>query len=440
MKAPVYAPSAQKYAWFLMGLAFLGIIINYLDRGALAYAIGPIQSFFHLNNSQFGIIAGAFGIGYLFMTFMGGILVDKYGAHRIWTFFSLAWSLVTIFFGLASGFWAFFSLRFALGLAEGPAFPALSRVVTDWLPQHQRGRALGLSLAAVPFASVIGAPLISSLIAVFNWQIMFLALGTLGITWTLAWYRFFYDSPVDNIHLAIPDKKQIRASQLPRSLPVKPTSWRYLFLNPCLLANNYAFFSFGYLLFFSLTWLPGYFEQTYHLSLKHVGLFLILPWLLGTLGILLGGFLSDYIFQRTHSLRQSRGHIIWVCQLLSATCFIPLLSSPSLFTAILFISLAVGLGLTPNAAFYAINADLAQDKVATSLGIMDSGFALSGMLAPVLTGFLTHFLSNFDSAILLMAGLNLSAALAVFCFLHPDRHIQHPACKLDLSSFKDKGG
>ncbi|MHB1948556.1 MAG: MFS transporter [Gammaproteobacteria bacterium] len=74
-------------------LNFFAIIINYLDRTALSYAVTPLESQFGLNNSDFGIIAAAFGVGYLIMTVIGGILVDQFGARKIWSGFAILWSL-----------------------------------------------------------------------------------------------------------------------------------------------------------------------------------------------------------------------------------------------------------------------------------------------------------------------------------------------------------
>ena len=70
------------FRWLMIGLAFIATIINYLDRTALSYAITPIEQTFHLTNTDFGLIAAAFGVGYLLMTTIGGILVDKFGANK----------------------------------------------------------------------------------------------------------------------------------------------------------------------------------------------------------------------------------------------------------------------------------------------------------------------------------------------------------------------
>src|SRR5579871_349849 len=72
-----------QYRWIVITLTFFAIIINYLDRTALSYAVTPLESQFGLNNSDFGIIAAAFGVGYLIMTVIGGILVDQFGARKI---------------------------------------------------------------------------------------------------------------------------------------------------------------------------------------------------------------------------------------------------------------------------------------------------------------------------------------------------------------------
>ncbi|NJL71539.1 MAG: MFS transporter [Candidatus Competibacteraceae bacterium] len=86
----------------------------------------------------------------------------------------------------------------------------------------------------------------------------------------------------------------------------------------------------------------------------------------------IAGYISDLLWVKTGSMRIARSHMIWICQLLSAISFVPILYSPSFEWAIFFLSLGLGFGLMPNASFYAINTDLAKDKAATSLGLMDS--------------------------------------------------------------------
>src|SRR5271170_35967 len=99
------------YRWVVIGLAFFITLVNYLDRSAIAYAIGPICLEFKLDNAQFGYLAGAFGIGYMVMTVVGGVMVDRWGAHKVWAGAALVWSLCTSCMGLAGSFAGLFALR-----------------------------------------------------------------------------------------------------------------------------------------------------------------------------------------------------------------------------------------------------------------------------------------------------------------------------------------
>ena len=409
----------KRFRWVVIFMIFVASMINYLDRSALSYAIKPLQDTFGLTNTDFGIVAAAFGIGYLIMTLIGGVLVDTYGARKIWTISAVFWSIACACIGLATGFASIFIFRMILGLGEGPAFPALTRVSADWLPVKERVRAMAFGLAAVPFASVLGAPLLSQLIASYGWRMMFFILGFVGILWAIAWHWIFRDRPSQSPYVSQAELQHINNKQTQPISTVR-TSWRFMLLNPTLLVNNYAFFSFGYLLFFAITWLPGYLEQTYHMQLKTIGWFLIAPWLTATVFILLGGIISDMIWSKTKSIRQSRSHIIWVCQVLSVICFIPVLITHSIIVVAIGISLGVGFGLMPNAAFYAINADLAHDRAGTSQGVMTCSFALSGIIAPLVTGWLSSLTGNFSVAIIVMMALTFSSAILIVLFQRPD--------------------
>lgn len=391
---------------------------------------------FGLSNTDFGLIAAAFGVGYMVMTVIGGVIVDRYGSRRIWTIFAILWSVACALLGLASGIAWLMVFRLLLGIAEGPSFPAMTRVTADWLPISERARALAISLAAVPFASVIGAPLISHLVAELGWRWMFFILGSLGIVWGIVWYIIFRDHPRESPCVSASEVDEIEKHlgvSTHNNLPLPKSTWTFMLFNRAFLANNYAFFAFGYLLFFAITWLPGYLEETYALKVKEAGWFLVAPWLMATILLLIGGVISDWLYQKTNSIRIARSHLIWICQVLSALCFIPVVISHSLTVAMISITLGVGFGMMPNAAFYAINQDLAHDRAGTSLGIMDCAFAAAGILAPLVTGWLSGVTGNFSAAISLMIGLTLSSALAIFLFQHPDELLKNKNLLSDTS-------
>lgn len=423
---PVAASGASRsnYRYVILGLAFLITLVNYMDRASISYAIGPIKQEFGLDDSQFGIVLAAFGIGYAIMTLGGGIIVDRWGARRVWPAAAIAWSGFTALMGCAAGFPALLSLRIMLGLSEGPHFPALTRVVADWLPQSERVRATALGLCAVPLASAIGAPLISTLILSVGWKSMFVVMACAGVVWAIVWYLMFRDFPDSSKFVSESELKHIRDGQVSnRSVSDDErraqdrsdggTTWRQMLTSPALISNNIAYFAFGYSLFFALTWLPGYLQTIHKVKLEDARFILIAPWLTAAILLPVAGYLSDWLWIRTGSKQISRSYLICICQMISGLAYVPLLFNPSLTISMIFISLGVGFGMMPNAAFYAINCDLAKDRAATSQGIMNCCSAIASIMAPAVTGMIAAQTGDFKGAFALLIFFTLISVVSV---------------------------
>lgn len=417
-----------RFRWLVIALIFFITVVNYIDRSALSYAVHDIADEFGFDASAIGRILGAFGIGYIVTTFLGGIWADHYGARRTLFFASLLWSASIGMTGLASGFVMLYAARVLLGVAEGPNFPALNRTVADWLSSRERAIALSNSLVAVPLALALGAPVVSQLIIHLGWRGMFLVLMLLGVLWLPLWWFLFRDFPEQSpyvdaaelTHIQGGERQERGAEALQSRRRHGIRLWRFLLSNPTLLANDWAFFVFGYYLFFFMTWLPSYFQQVYHLNLRQVGLFNVLPWLAAAVALWGFGYLSDWLLNRTGSLRIARSHPIWISQLLAGLCILPVIYTDRFGVALTFISLAVALSMSTNSAYYAVNVDVARERSGTALGVMDALFALAGFLAPNFTGDLVARSGNFNAVFWVMAVLALSSVLVVFLFHRPD--------------------
>jgi sugar phosphate permease len=408
-------------------MLFCACVINYLDRSALAYVIEPLQESFGLSNADFGLLSSAFGVGYLLMTVMGGVLIDRFGTRKVLSIFSVLWSISSACIGLATGFFQIFILRVFLGMAEGPAFPALTRVSSDWLPTCERAKALAFGLSAVTFSSVIGAPFISQLIIHFGWRTMFFILGSLGIIWSSIWYVVFQDKPTDSRWMSKAEKEYIQKGMVVKKQTGKTINFKYLITHPILLISYFCYFCLGYMLTFSISWLPGYLHQVHHLSLETIGWFLSLPWLVATLFILLGGWCSDYLWQKTKSLRVARSYLISGSQFISAICLLPLIYGHSLWLIEASIAFGLGFGLFPMAAFYSLNSDLAHERAATSQGMMSGSLGIASFIAPALTGYLASNQGHFDLAIRIMIALTVSSAF-IMLFFHKPQEEESTEC------------
>ncbi|MBS0519609.1 MAG: MFS transporter [Proteobacteria bacterium] len=421
--------SRSRFRWFIVFLLFAITVVNYIDRAALSYAIPLIERELGLSSVDVGAILGAFGLGYAVTTLFGGFAVDRYGARLVLTLAALLWSLSIGLTALATGTAMLYAARVLLGLAEGPNFPALTGAVSHWLSPHERATALGNALLAVPLALAIGGPLVTQLLAWLDWRLTFAVLFALSAAWVPLWFFFFRDDPA---HARFVNEAELAHIRTDGSRPEAPPhtvlkSWpepgvlRLLLTNRTLLANTWAFFVFGYFLFFFMTWLPSYLEREYGLNLAAVGLFSVLPWLTAALLLGLMGRWSDQLVKRTGSLRIARSWLIAGSQFVAALAVIPVALTSNLTVAIAGITVAVAASMGANAAYYAVNVDIVPRRAATALGIMDFAFALAGFLAPAITGWVLDIRGSFADGFLLMTALALSSVLVVLLFHHPDR-------------------
>ncbi|HYZ44889.1 MAG TPA: MFS transporter, partial [Xanthobacteraceae bacterium] len=291
-----------RFRWFIIFLLFAISVINYIDRAAISYSIPKIERDLHLSPTDAGGILGAFGLGYAITTLLGGIVVDRFGSRSVLAVAAVLWSLSIGATGLAGGFAMLYAARVLLGVSEGPNFPAVTGAVTRWLAPQERATALGNALVAVPLALAIGGPLITEMLVWFDWRGTFFVLFGLSILWVPLWLCFYRDDPrqsrfVNQAELAhIHDAGGTRPPMDRQSQSGKDRdAVRFLLTNQTLLANYWAYFVYGYFLFFFMTWLPSYLEQVYGLKLVDVGLFTVLPWLAAALVLWALGGASDHL-------------------------------------------------------------------------------------------------------------------------------------------------
>ena len=424
--------TTSHYRWLITSLIFFITLINFVDRSAISFVIEPLKKEFHFTDTQFGMILSAFGVGYMLLTALGGWLVDKFGPRIMWPLAAVLWSVCVGFLGFAAGFWSFITMRFLLGITEGPHFPAMTRSISNWLPPKERARALSLGLVAIPLSSVIGAPITSYLVADFGWRIMFFSISALGILWGFVWYFLFRDNPKDSAFVSEQELSLINTVDKRTAQGTNnQVNWRFILTHPALIANNIAYFAFGYMLFFATLWLPGYFLSQHGMNLKSVGWYLTIPWLAGALFLKIGGVISDWLYQKTGQSRLARAHLIWVSQLLAAIFFVCLSFTTTLKFSLLFLSLGIGFGMMPQSAFFSINIDVAKGMAGSAQGITSSCLSVAGIIAPLATGWLVDVTGTYSTAFLLLAGLTCIAVVTVILFLYPDKeHVSKPKQRL----------
>lgn len=160
--------------WIVVAVLFFITVINYADRATISIAGPAIAKELKMDPIAMGYIFSAFGWAYVICQLPGGWLLDKFGSKKVYAFSIFLWSVFTLFQGFvgfltgATAIITLFCLRFLVGAAEAPSFPANSRIVAAWFPASERGTASAIFNSAQYAATVIFAPIMGWLVHNFG--------------------------------------------------------------------------------------------------------------------------------------------------------------------------------------------------------------------------------------------------------------------------------
>ncbi|WP_181763624.1 MFS transporter [Streptomyces albidus (ex Kaewkla and Franco 2022)] len=424
MRTQPQTQTRTQYRWLTLSLIVTLIVINYIDRAAISFAIDPLTKAFGISKYEYGLISSAFSIGYMVFAFLAGPLVDRYGSRRILLVGVALWSVVTAVTPVSGTFMGLFVARIILGAGEGPGFPAATRTVSRWIPQKERGIALAMvGGVAVSGSLLIGGPLMTQLIAGVGWRGMFWVLAGVGVLWFAVAYGLLWNTPEEHGKVSESERAYIAAGQLAEERPSKnKVQWRPLLTNRNLWIIAVGYFAWGFMFWGFMYWLPGYLTDEYGLSITSVGLFTIAPWAAGVIGALIGGLLTDRIFKRTGSPR-SRLTIMGVALLASGAALIPIFAAPSLTVSVTFISIGVGAGFVTGGIWWVASIDALPAQPGAAAGFADAAFAASGIVAPSVMGFIVTTTGSYSSGFVVMTVLAVIGAGAML--LLPKREQPH---------------
>jgi len=415
-----------KLRWFIAGLLLVVTLINYVDRMAISVLVKNILGDFHLNENDYGQILALFMIGYAVMYAGSGYIVDRWGTRVGMTFFVSFWSVCQILHGLTVGKWSFAACRFGLGLAEPGSFPAATKAVSEWFPARQRAIGVGIFNTGSVIGAAVASPLAAFVALRFGWRMAFVFTGMLGFIWLIAWL-VFYQSPQRNRWLGREEKAElisegVIAETSADEAPVakRTGNWIGVLMSRPGFMLILARFLTDPVIYFVMFWLPAYLEKERHFDLKMIGEYTWIPWTIGGMGYVFGGWLSGRMMRAGRKTGRSRKMAMTVgAALLPSAILAPLVPSAALVIA------AMSVVVLGHAIWVTNLMTLPTDlfpsyKVATAAGLSGMGGAIGSALANWFTGsVVTHFSY---APIFICAGLLHPIAMLLLWRFLPERH------------------
>lgn len=415
--------------WTIVFLLFMVYMINYLDRVALSLTVPMIENDLKLNAEQFGVIFGSFFFGYALFNFVGGLAVDKFGATLVMGVAVGLWSLFCGLTAFATGFYSLLLLRVLFGMAEGPICASANKMINGWFPKKQAATAMGLLSAGSPLGGAVAGPIVGYLALAFGWRLAFIFIFVIGLVWVFIWFLIAANSPdkskrVTQEEIAFIAKMQMQEVDRENTGAETAHSLSYYLKQPIIMVTAFAFFCYNYILFFFLSWFPSYLVQAHNLNIKSMSLTTIIPWIVGFVGLAAGGFISDKIFMFTGRLLLSRKIVIVACLLMAAICVALAGIVSSVISAVILMSISIFFLYVTGAVYWAIIQDVVhQSRVGGASGFIHLVGSVSGIIGPIVTGYIVQSTGKFDSAFILAGTVAALGALLVLFIIKIPRRV-----------------
>lgn len=401
-----------RYRWAVVGLLFLAMIINYVDRQMIGF-LKPnyLQPEFGWSERDFADIVFWFQAAYAGSYLLFGRIIDRIGAKLGFAASFTIWTLAHIAHAGARTLTQFILVRMVLGVGEGGAFPGGIKAVTEWFPKKERALATGLFNAGTNIGAIV-TPLVIPWIVVdlgMGWRASFVIVGVATLLWLPAWW-FLYSHPRRNKRISAAELAYIESDPPD---PAAKVSWLRVMRTKETWAYAIGKFLIDPIWWMFLFWLPDFLKRSYGLDLKTFGPPIVAIYLMSDIGSIGGGWLSSTLLKRGMSLNSARKITMLTC----ALCAVPVIfaaNAANLWVAVGIIGLATAAHQGFSANLYTLPGDVfPRSAVGSVIGVGGMLGGVGGMVFSKYVGEILERIGTYTPIFIVAGSVYLIALLVV---------------------------
>ncbi len=378
--------------WRILVLLMALCFISHFNRASMASAGDErIMKQFGISTEQMGVVYSAFLVVYTVFMIPGGLFIDRFGPRVALAAMGIGTALFCAFTGMVG--WGFIAasqvwlslliVRSLMGLLTTPLHPASARAAANWFPQQQRALANGLITGAALLAYAAVHPLFGALIDRFDWPVAFLISAGCTAALSLVWFASSSDGPRLESEVRLSGSRPSPAATHSISVPGSVGFGRLLRdRNLLLLTLSYA--AVGYFQYLFFYWMHYYFDEVVHMGKTESRFYSGLPNLAMAICMPLGGWLTDKA-QKLLGQTTGRTLVPRIGMAASAALLLFGIFATQPCWIVFWFTLSLGvLGLCEG-AFWTTAVEFGGTRGATAAAIMNTGGNGIGLLAPMVT-------------------------------------------------------
>ena len=405
----------RKASWRILPLLGLGYLAAYVDRANISFAATQMNSDLHFSATIYGLGAGLFFLSYALFEVPSNLLLVRFGARRWLARIMITWGLLAASMMFVRTPIQFCILRFLLGFAEAGFFPGVIYYTAQWFPLAQRGRAVSRFYASGPLSVIImgmvSGPLLKldGVCGLRGWHWLFLLEGLPAVLVGLLILMWLPDLPASSPWLNADEKRWIAEALSADEARLGDSGhhsvWKAL-RNPVVLQLG-VIGAFGIGSFYALNLsAPTLLMAGTGLDIIRVGYLTSIAGVLGAVGMLFTGFLSDRLGSRFGVLLAA------VLLMAAGSAIVAFAAAPATLIAGYLLFMLAWTSVTNSQVL--LWADLLPRKsLAVGCAAINAMNFVGGFLGPYLWGWAKDATGNYTLALIVMCAAMLTAGAMV---------------------------
>ena len=402
-------PHSSGRAWLILCLLFFLTVIMFIARLALSVMAPVLRTVFHLSNTAYGRIVSALGFGMMTGEFPMGYLMDRLGARLGLTAAIAWWSTATASFALAGSGLSLGLSQFWKGTGECGTYTGGVKTITRLFDKKDRTLAIGIFNGGSVIGATLAVPVMVYLLEHYGFRVAFLVPAIAGFLWIPAWWFMYGKEPKSTAPAGQP-------SISARELLGNSSTWAVILCR----------FFIGPVMQFYWYWTPIYLFSARHMTMVQIGFVAWIPFLMGDVGGIAGGWAAGVLIRRGFTVRNTRRLLMYGSALICLLSFsVPYLRGIVPVMTMLSVTIAADNFLSAH-MFAAVTDLFPEHQVGRAAGLMGIAGGLGGMLFPLLTGVLVDRIS-YTPVFLLVGLMPLAGTIALFAVGRKYRRLDQPA-------------
>lgn len=363
------------YEFKTLILLAIGFGLVGFDRWIVAPLFPYMMRELGLNFQQLGNLIGVLAIAWGVWAIASGPISDRIGRKKILVWTMIAFSLLSSFSGLATGFGSLLLIRGVMGIAEGAFTPASVAATSEASLPSRRGINLGLQMSMFSLLGLGIAPIVATqllrILPSWHWVFMVSAVPGLIVAALLA--KVMRDSP--------------RIEQKGHSTPRQKLQWRAMFRSRNVLVAMLAMLCAMAGIFVLGAMVPSYLVEVLHLDNQSMGFVASALGFGGFVGSFSLSGLSDFVGRKSAAI----GAFLVAAILLYF--FTTTGANPALLFCLLFGIAMCSIGLLSLLSGPIASEAAPEGLIASTIGLVSGiGEIFGGGVAPVIAGYIAqHF-------------------------------------------------